>query len=98
MIIVQRLLTYAAPENDAEVRISVYAPLRGKHDWSCAYEIAWPDVPRLGYGYGVDGTQALLLARNRFLFFAKGGPADIPDQSEPTPLLGQAHVGVVFAQ
>ncbi len=62
MIIVQRLLTYAAPENDAEVRISVYAPLRGKHDWSCAYEIAWPDVPRLGYGYGVDGTQALLLA------------------------------------
>ena len=64
MIIVQRLLTYAAPECDIEVSISIniYAPLRGEHDWSCAYEIAWPDMPRRGFGYGVDGMQALLLA------------------------------------
>ncbi len=62
MIMLQRSLTYGSPAEDMEVRIQVHAPVQGEKDWSCAYEIAWPDGPRRGYGYGVDATQAMLLA------------------------------------
>lgn len=62
MVILQRTLTYSSVEREMEVEIEVYAPVHGDRDWSCTYEIAWPDGPRRGYGYGVDATQAMLLA------------------------------------
>lgn len=62
MIIFQRSLIYDDPLGEREVRILVYAPRRAEHDWCCAYEIEWPDEPRRGFGYGVDATQAVLLA------------------------------------
>ncbi len=62
VIIAQRVLTYAVPGNACDVMISLCAPVRGEREWSCAYEIVWPGEPRRGFGYGVDGAQALLLA------------------------------------
>jgi hypothetical protein len=42
--------------------VTVHSPRQGDRDWSCAYEIGWPDAPHHGFGYGVDATQAMLLA------------------------------------
>ncbi|CAD5298974.1 conserved hypothetical protein [Bosea sp. 62] len=58
----RRILTYASASGDILVPITVETPLQGEHDWSCAYEIGWPDAPRRGFGYGIDATQAMLLA------------------------------------
>lgn len=61
MIIFQRSLSYDDQRGEQEVRILVYAPRQAERDWNCAYEIAWPDGPRRGFGYGVDSTQAVLM-------------------------------------
>lgn len=47
---------------DEAVNIAVYAPTRGKQDWSCQYSIGWPGGLRQGFGYGIDAMQAFLLA------------------------------------
>ncbi|WP_439498740.1 DUF6968 family protein [Bosea sp. (in: a-proteobacteria)] len=62
MAVLERLLTYASSEGDAQVRIVVESPQKGEVDWSCAYKIDWPGEARLGFGYGIDSTQAMLLA------------------------------------
>jgi len=62
MVTLERSLVYASGDSDVEIRINVHAPIRGKRDWQCAYEIAWPDGSRRGFGYGVDSAQAMLLA------------------------------------
>jgi hypothetical protein len=62
MAVLERLLTYASPEGDVEVRISVDHPQKGEVDWSCAYRIDWPGEARLGFGYGIGSAQAMLLA------------------------------------
>jgi len=62
MVVLQRLLTYASAKGDTAVPIRVHAPVQGEKDWRCAYDIVWPDGSRRGFGYGVDGTQAMLLA------------------------------------
>ncbi|WP_244607101.1 hypothetical protein [Bosea sp. CS1GBMeth4] len=59
---IHRTLIYAAKDGDVAISVTVDDPRQGDRDWSCAYEIGWPDAPRRGYGYGIDGTQALLLA------------------------------------
>lgn len=59
---IRRTLTYTSKSGDMAVPVTIHPPLEGERDWSCAYEIGWPDAPRRGYGYGIDGTQALLLA------------------------------------
>jgi hypothetical protein len=56
------MLTYAGDDGDIPVPITIDIPRQGKRDWSCAYEIGWPDGPRQGFGYGIDATQAMLLA------------------------------------
>jgi len=62
MIIIQRSLTYKVAAASVEIPITVHLPQHGKHDWICAYDIAWPDGTRHGFGYGIDSAQALLLA------------------------------------
>lgn len=61
MEIIRRSLTYATLSGDVEIAIVVSEPIQGERDWSCAYEIGWPDHPRRGFGYGIDSTQAMLL-------------------------------------
>lgn len=58
----RRTLTYASESGDIPVPITIDAPRQGERDWSCAYEIGWPDGPRRSFGYGIDTTQAMLLA------------------------------------
>ena len=58
----RRTLTYAAASGDIPVPITIDTPRQGERDWSCAYEIGWPDGSRHGFGYGIDATQAMLLA------------------------------------
>jgi len=62
MIVIKRSLTYNTATASVDVTIAVHIPQHGKQDWSCAYDIAWPDGVRRGFGYGIDSTQALLLA------------------------------------
>lgn len=62
MIILNRTLVYTSSDKNFNVNITVSLPIRGKRDWSCAYEITWPDKPRRGFGYGIDSAQAMILA------------------------------------
>ncbi|PZU92419.1 MAG: hypothetical protein DI527_09775 [Chelatococcus sp.] len=62
MIILKRLLTYGVGPGAVEIPVTVDPPVKGEQDWRCAYEIGWPGEPRRGFGYGVDATQAVLLA------------------------------------
>lgn len=57
-----RTLTYAAESGDIAIPVIIDSPQKGEHDWSCAYEIGWPDGAHHGFGYGIDATQAMLLA------------------------------------
>ncbi|HEV7259124.1 MAG TPA: hypothetical protein VGN82_15195 [Bosea sp. (in: a-proteobacteria)] len=62
MKIPERMLHFADGGRDIGIAISVDLPIQGKHDWSCRYRIGWPEGAHEGFGYGVDATQALLLA------------------------------------
>ena len=62
MVMMRRGLTYRSDTGDLAVPVTIHAPLKGEHDWSCAYEIGWPDGTHRGHGYGIDATQAMLLA------------------------------------
>ncbi|MGL5136323.1 MAG: DUF6968 family protein [Beijerinckiaceae bacterium] len=42
--------------------VRLYAPVPSENDWSCRYEIVWPEGLRSWQIYGVDGMQALILA------------------------------------
>ncbi len=46
----RRILTYASESGDIPVPITIDTPRQGERDWSCAYEIGWPDGPRRGFG------------------------------------------------
>ena len=62
MKILERILRFAAAQREIEIEISIDLPVQGDRDWSCLYRIDWPDGPYTGSGYGIDATQALLLA------------------------------------
>lgn len=44
------------------VPIALFAPEPGERGWTCRYQIGWPERPRTGAGYGIDGMQALTIA------------------------------------
>lgn len=48
--------------DEAELNCRFYRPVSDGQDFSCRYEIAWPDGPRCRTVWGVDGIQSLLLA------------------------------------
>jgi hypothetical protein len=63
VIIAERTLfiaTSSAPAMPIAVRL--YAPEKAANDWSCTYEIDWPEGLRRFSVFGMDGVQALLLA------------------------------------
>lgn len=62
MKIVERTLHYSDGGRDIDIAVSIDLPVQGERDWSCRYRIGWPDGAYEGRGYGLDGTQALLLA------------------------------------
>ena len=45
-----------------ELMCRFYRPISDGQDFSCRYEIAWPDGPRSRNAWGVDSVQSLLLA------------------------------------
>ncbi|PTM43192.1 hypothetical protein [Bosea sp. 124] len=62
MKIAERMLHYSDGGRDVAIAVSVDLPVQGERDWSCRYRIGWPEGAHEGAGYGVDSTQALLLA------------------------------------
>ncbi len=55
-----RIRNHAA---DIVVPVSIFAPQPSEHgDWSCRFEIGWPDKTRVMNAAGIDAMQALLLA------------------------------------
>jgi hypothetical protein len=43
MIIATRVLTLRRPDADIEIPIRIFAPEPKSRDWSCRFEIDWPD-------------------------------------------------------
>jgi hypothetical protein len=61
--IAQRILSaHDRGSHRVVVPVTIYQPRAAGDDWRCAYEIAWPGLPRRGAVFGVDSVQALLLA------------------------------------
>jgi hypothetical protein len=58
----RRILTYASESGDIPVPITIDTPRQGERDWSCTYEIGWPDETRRHTMYGIDAMQAMLIA------------------------------------
>jgi hypothetical protein len=47
---------------DVDVAVRIFAPESNGSDWSCQYEIDWPEGTRKGLAMGIDSVQALLFA------------------------------------
>jgi hypothetical protein len=62
MVIASRTLKLRQGQNEVDVRVRVYAPKSEGVDWTCAFEIDWPDRTRQGQAGGLDAVQALFLA------------------------------------
>jgi hypothetical protein len=62
MIIATRTLTLREGDRDIAVPIRVFAPEQQPRDWSCRFEIDWPDEPFAMAVIGIDAVQALGLA------------------------------------
>lgn len=62
MIIANRSLKLCHMHSEIEVLVRVYAPEFRDDDWSCKYEIGWPQGTREGCAFGIDSAQALFVA------------------------------------
>lgn len=62
MVIANRVLRLRLGSNDIDVPIRIYAPEANGVDWTCRYEIDWPEGAKKSYAAGVDAVQALHLA------------------------------------
>jgi hypothetical protein len=62
MPIATRVLTLRRAEADVEIPIRVFAPEPEPRDWSCRFEIGWPEGTFTMAVFGVDAVQALELA------------------------------------
>ena len=63
MLIASRLLTLDVNGKTQRTEIRIFAPERGQHgDWSCRYEVDWPDGTYRKDIWGLDPVQALVLA------------------------------------
>jgi hypothetical protein len=61
-MIATRTLKLQRDGDAIDIGIRIFAPRASGRDWSCRFEIDWPDG-RLSRGaYGVDSMQALVLA------------------------------------
>jgi hypothetical protein len=62
MVIANRLLKLRLGSSDIDVPIRIYAPKANGIDWTCHYEIGWPEGTRKSYAAGIDAIQVLHLA------------------------------------
>lgn len=61
MLIAERTLKLETPAGTRGIGIKLYAPVREDGDWSCTYEIMWPDAAEKRKMYGLDAMQAVNL-------------------------------------
>jgi uncharacterized protein DUF6968 len=62
MMIATRVLKVSVEGGTVEVSIRIFAPEPAEVDWSCRFEIDWPDEKLTRNAVGIDAVQALLLA------------------------------------
>jgi hypothetical protein len=62
MVIATRTLRLRRVGKDVEIPIRIFAPQRQTVDWSCRFEVGWPDETLAMAAMGVDAVQALELA------------------------------------
>lgn len=62
MIVASRNLRLRKDQSDADVVVRLFAPRQNEGNWSCDYEIGWPEGTRKGSAGGFDSVQALLFA------------------------------------
>jgi|SRR5580700_7750835 hypothetical protein len=62
MIVASRSLKLRQGQGDIAVAVRIFAPQPDQSEWSCAYEIDWPEGTRKFAILGFDSMQALLLA------------------------------------
>jgi hypothetical protein len=63
MMIANRVLNFSGENGDIKIPIRIFAPERkGAAEWSCHFEIDWPDDKRQAAAVGLDSVQAIVLA------------------------------------
>ena len=62
MLIGSRLLKLKLGSGHRDLQVRLFVPEKGESDWSCRYEIDWPEGLRESAAYGIDAIQALHLA------------------------------------
>src|SRR5215831_16580464 len=62
MVIAARILKLRGTDGDIDIPIRLFAPERQSIDWSCRFEIEWPDEKLTRAATGIDAIQALVLA------------------------------------
>src|SRR5689334_24897500 len=62
MVIATRSLAIVEPDGTTAVPDRLFAPEETGSDWTCRYEIDWPDGTRKGAAVGWDAVQSLLFA------------------------------------
>jgi hypothetical protein len=62
MVIASRTLKLRTSGEVVDVPVRLFKPEQQGADWSCRFEIAWPDQPRSMEICGVDSVQAMDLA------------------------------------
>ena len=61
-MIAERHLTINRLGQHISFDVRIFIPVEQNGAWSCRYEIAWPNHPRVSEVYGIDSMQALLHA------------------------------------
>ena len=63
MMIANRVLNFSGENGNIKIPIRIFAPERkGAAEWSCRFEIDWPDDRRKAAAVGLDSVQAIVLA------------------------------------
>lgn len=62
MPIAERVLTFRDGPGAVAVTVRIFRPETDGVDWTCRYEIDWPDGRRVSAAAGFDSVQALHLA------------------------------------
>jgi hypothetical protein len=62
MVIISHTLYLKNEKTKSDIAIRLYKPEKREKDWSCRYEIDWPEGQRAFASIGFDALQALVLA------------------------------------
>jgi hypothetical protein len=62
MMIANRVLNFSGEKGIVKIPVRVFAPERMGSEWTCRFEIDWPDGRRQAASIGSDSIQAIVLA------------------------------------